>query len=429
VFVGVCRIRTGSNLAVVLEATAKLWPLVRGAARVLAVPIGLPWVLGAALRSGADTRRRRRLRERPRLLWGPTPIISLKYWSAAMRERGYESRTLADGLMSINSREDFDVHRDEFLSPGLIWETVRDYAVFAWAMSHADVLLSFLDGGLLRHTPLRWIEGRLLRLAGKKLIVFPYGSDIAVPGHLGVMEQSIAADYPDIVARAGFTRRRVDWFCRWADLVIANHQYGYLPRTDVVWPAQMAVDTEQWKGDGAATEADGSTGEVVVLHAPNHRRIKGTQQLIEAVDALRARGLQVTLELIERQPNEVVREAVHRCDIVAEQFLAGFGIFAVEGSSAGKPVLSALGWWPARIRTSRFARDCPFVDVDELGLSEALEQLVTDPARRERIGRAGRAFALEWCSLEATATAWTALTDHVWRGAPLPEAMRPGGGS
>ena len=360
------------------------------------------------------------------MLWGPTPIINLKYWSAAMRARGYHSLTLADGLMSINSREDFDVHRDEFLGPDLIWETIRDYAVFGWAMHNADILLSYLDGGLLRHTGLRWLEGWLLRLAGKKLIVFPYGSDIAVPGHLGVMEEPIAADYPEIVARAGFTRRRVDWFCRWADLVIHNHQYGYLPRTDVVWPTQMAVDTEMWKGDGAATDADGAHGEVVVLHAPNHRRIKGTQQLIHAIDALRARGLGVTLDLIEHQPNEVVHEAVHRCDIVAEQFLAGFGIFAVEGSSAGKPVLSALGWWPPEIRDSRFARECPFVDVDALGLETALEQLVTDPARREEVGRAGRAFALEWCSLEATATAWTALVDHVWQDRPLPEAMLPG---
>jgi hypothetical protein len=400
--------------------------VVRGAARLVVVPVALPYVTAVALRAGIDSRRRRRRGERPRLLWGPTPLISLKYWSAAMHARDYRSQTLADGLMSINRREDFDVHRDEFLGPGLLWEMVRDYAVFAWAMRNADVILSFLDGGLLRHTSVRWLEGRLLRLAGKRLIVFPYGSDIAVPGHLGVMEDAIAADYPDIVARAGFTRRRVDWFCRWADLVIRNHQYGYLPRADVVWPTQMAVDTELWKGDGAASGADGTRGDVVVLHAPNHRRIKGTQQLIDAIDALRARGLRVSLDLIERQPNEVVREAVHRCDIVAEQFLAGFGIFAVEGSSAGKPVLSALGWWPAEIRDSRFAQECPFVDVDAIGLQTALEQLVTDPARRECSGRAGRAFAVEWCSLEATATAWTALIDHVWRGSPLPDAMLPG---
>ena len=310
-----------------------------------------------ALVEGIRTRRRRRAR--PRLLWGPTPLISLKYWSAAMRARGYESRTLADGVMPINRREDFDVHREDFLGRAWAWEAVRDFFVFAWGIRNADVLLTFFDGGLLRHTALRGFEAQLLRLAGKRLIVFPYGSDIAVPGTLGVVEEPLFADYPDLAVRGAQTRARVDYFCRWADLVVRNHQYGYLPRADVVWPTQFAVDTEMWKGDGAASAADGVSGDVVVLHAPNHRRIKGTQQLLDAVEALRARGLRVVLDVIERQPNEVVRAAVHRCDIVAEQFVAGFGIFAVEGASAGKPVLSALGWWPPEVTRERVRARVP----------------------------------------------------------------------
>ena len=158
------------------------------------------------------------------------------------------------------------------------------------------------------------------------------------------------------------------------------------------------------------------TEPVIVLHAPNHRHVKGTALLLEAVEAIRARGVQVTLEVIERRPNEEVRAAVHRCDIVAEQFLAGFGIFAVEGASAGKPVLSALGWWPPEVRESELLRDCPFVDVDAEGLETALERLVRDPDRRDAVGRAGRAFAVEQCSYEATGRIWEALVDHVWRG-------------
>jgi glycosyltransferase involved in cell wall biosynthesis len=114
---------------------------------------------------------------------------------------------------------------------------------------------------------------------------------------------------------------------------------------------------------------------------------------------------------------------VDRCDIVAEQFLAGFGIFAVEGASAGKPVLSALGWWPPEVRDSELLRDCPFVDVDAEGLEPALARLIRDPAWRDAIGRAGRAFAVEQCSYDATGRIWEALVDHVWRGAPLPEAL------
>ena len=288
---------------------SSLWPAVRGTARALAAPLALAPLLVIALLEGVRTRRRRLRGARPRLLWGPTPLISLKYWSAAMRGRGYDSVTLADGLMSINRREDFDVHRADFLGSARIWDTVRDFVVFAWGIRRADVVLTFFDGGLLRHTYLRTLEGALLRLAGKRLIVFPYGSDIAVPGYLGVVERPLLADYPEIADRAAQTRRRVDYFCGCADLVIRNHQYGYQPRADVVWPTQMAVDTDLWKGDGSATEADGVRAPVIVLHAPNHRHVKGTAMLIEAVEALRARGVQITLEVIERRPNEEVRAA------------------------------------------------------------------------------------------------------------------------
>jgi len=342
-----------------------------------------------------------------------------------MRRRGYESLTFAHDVYAINRREDFDVLREEFLGSAHAWEAVRDFFVFAWALRRADVFLTSLDGGLLRFTALRWLEGQLVRLAGKRLIVSPYGTDIAVPGYLGPVEHALLQDYPEIARNAEATRRRVRYFCRWADLVIRNHQYGFLPRADVVWPTQMAVDTDLWSGDGRASAADGQNGEVVVVHAPNHRHVKGTHLLLQAVDALRATGLKVRLDVIERRPNEEVRAAVHACDIVAEQFLAGFGIFAVEGSSAGKPVISALGWQPQEVRSTVMMRECPFVDVDREPLGQALERLVRDPARRDALGRAGREFAVRHCSYEAAGQIWSALIEHVWAGGPLPGDLLP----
>ena len=60
-----------------------------------------------------------------------------------------------------------------------------------------------------------------------------------------------------------------------------------------------------------------------------------------------------------------------------------------------------------------------------VGVEAALEQLVTKPDRREDVGRAGRRFAVEHCSYEATGRVWSALIDHVWDGVPLPPALLP----
>ena len=35
-------------------------------------------------------------------------------------------------------------------------------------------------------------------------------------------------------------------FARWANLVIRNYQYGFMPRWDVLWPTQIAIDADRW---------------------------------------------------------------------------------------------------------------------------------------------------------------------------------------
>jgi glycosyltransferase involved in cell wall biosynthesis len=365
---------------------------------------------------------RRILRLKPRLAWGPLPVISIKYWSAALRARGYPSCTIVRFVSRINVRGDFDRHTDEFLGPGALSGLARPFAVFAWLLVKADVLCSFLDGGFLQDTPLREVEGRLLKLGGVKLVGFPYGSDVAVPGHIGVAEEALLRDYPEFVETAERTRQRVDWFCRWSDVVIRNWQFGYLPRWDVVWTTMLAIDTDEWISDQPDGDADGVNGEVVVVHAPNHRHVKGTEALSRAVADLHDEGLKVKLKLMEGKTNEEVKQAVLAADIVADQFLAGYAMFAVEGLSAGKPVLSALSGMPHESRTEAL-KFCPIVDTNVENLTESLRRLVCDPELRHELGEAGRRFALDYHSLPAVAHSWEAILDHLWRGAPLPREL------
>src|SRR5262249_43419339 len=142
--------------------------------------------------------------------------------------------------------EDFDIHRDEFLRRWPRADIIRDFFVFAWAIRSADVFVWFFDGGYLAGTALRSLECRLLHLAGKKIIVLPYGGDIAVLGEIGIMEPWLLKDYPELVETSAAKRRRILHLCRSADLVIRNYQYGFLPRADVLWPTMIAIDTRRW---------------------------------------------------------------------------------------------------------------------------------------------------------------------------------------
>ena len=106
------------------------------------------------------------------------------------------------------------------------------------------------------------------------------------------------AEYPQVVDLADQTLRRVDYFCRQADLIVRNLQVGYLPKWDMLWPTFLAIDQADWT---PPDELSRST-EIVVVHSSNHRMIKGTNTVIAVVEQLRSEGLPIRLELLEAFP-------------------------------------------------------------------------------------------------------------------------------
>jgi hypothetical protein len=385
-----------------------------------------PVLVALALVERLRTWIRRRRGLRPRLIWGPVPIISIKYWSEAMRGAGYESHTCVLHHYEINRREDFDVHRDRFMGRSRLARGLATYRLFAWALRHGDVFLRFFDGGFLRHTPLEWSENRFLKLAGKRLIVSPYGADVAVSGHWDGLEEELYADYPDLRGHSDEIERWVLHTTKWADLVVRNWQLGYIPSYDVVWLSQLAIDVDHWRAAPSDSGSDGQDGEVSVLHAPNHRGIKGTEYLEQAVRELRQEGLAIRLELLQGRPNEEIRGAMIASDVIADQFLLqGYAMAAVEAMAIGKPVMVNMSALPEELRKTEAFRECPAVDTNPQRLKEDLRRLVETPQLRGDLGRAGRDFVERFHSYEAVSRVWDQIINHVWRGTPLPESLLP----
>lgn len=356
----------------------------------------------------------------PRILWGPTPLLCLKYWSEAVSRLGYESKTIVYTIYDINSRDDFDFTIDDFAPRNPRLSFLKPYFIFIWALTSFDVFVFFFDGGFLAQTPLASFEGQLLRLAGKKIIVTPYGSDIAVAEYLGVFRKAMLESYPQLLVRSEHIKNRVLYFTKWAHFIIKNMQVGFLPKYDFVWPNYFAIDVGLWKNGDYSSTADGHDGEVIVAHSSNHRRLKGTDALIEAVEELRAEGLKIRLKLFEKCSNDEVREGVQSCDILAEQFIGGYAMAAIEGMSCGKPVLSHLSWQGEDIRKIMMLEECPIVDTPMNQIKEKLRVLVEDPELRKRLGRAGREYALKFHSYDAIGRRWDSIIRHVWFGEPMP---------
>ena len=386
----------------------------------LQLPFALVWLVIVALSVRSNTIARRRRGDRPRLAYGPVPIISIKYMSEALRRAGFDTLTLVHEVYAINARNDFDRLGDTLFEGSR--PLVRgDFGAFAWLLRRYDVFHFFFDGGFLRRTPLRRLEVQLLHLAGKKVIVMPYGSDVAVVSEIQskAWRDGLLADYPDLGHGEDRRRRWIRYLTERADYVVAGVvHFETLPRWDLLTIHYYPIDTDAWAPAEAASAHDGRSGPVVVVHAPNHRAVKGTDALVRACEALRAEGLQVTLRLLEGVPNDQVREEMRQADVIAEQFILGYGLTAMEGMSLGKPVVSNLTderYYEVFRAQTRFAQ-CPIVSSSTDQLQETIRRLVIDPALRARTGMASREYVLREHSYPALARLWEAIYRRVWHG-------------
>lgn len=403
----------------------------RRAGRVAMVPFGLAYLLAAALIARPGSLRRRRERARPRLVYGPVPITSIKYMSLAMRAAGYETLTLVDELYVIHGPDDFDGDTDRYGRTSswrrLVGRIFGPYAVVGWLLGRYDVFHYFFDGGFLRRTPLRFAEVQLLHLAGKKAILLPYGSDVAVTSRIRSLDwrHGLMRNYPQLGRHEEKRVRAIEYFTQQADYIVACLVHlETLPRWDLLTIHYYPMDTDTWASAQRDSGNDGTDGPVTVVHAPNHRAMKGTDALIRACDELRADGLNVELRLLERVPNSEVHAAMDRSDVIAEEFLLGYGLTAMEGMSLSKPVLSNVsveGYYEVFHRQTRFS-DCPIVSATPETLSGQLRRLVTDPALRRRLGQEGRSYVVREHSYAAMATLWEAIYARVWHGEPVEPA-------
>jgi hypothetical protein len=290
--------------------------------------LSLPILALCALRTKAETRRRQQQAEKPRLVYGPIPIISIKYMSQAMQRYGYPAQTFVNTVYQINNRKDYDYCRADFFQAPFwknqvgkrVQKLIGPYLVFAWLLPRFDVFHFFFDGGFLAGTMLRFWEVQLLHLAGKKVIVMPYGSDVAVPSQIRslLFRQGLMMNYPKLGVNEAQTIHQLRYFTRYADFVIGCIFHAEtMPKWDLLTTHYYPIDTEAWQSSQPASSADGKQGCVTIVHTPNHRGAKGTEFLIAACKALQAEGYQLDLRLLERVPNSEVKRILGEADILA----------------------------------------------------------------------------------------------------------------
>lgn len=157
-------------------------------------------------------------------------------------------------------------------------------------------------------------------------------------------------------------------------------------RTVYVSPFAIDIDAIE-RARRAAAPAPPGAGPLRVLHAPSSRRIKGSDAIEEIVRSLEG----VELTTVTGRPHDEVLRAVAVADVVVDQLNADVpGVLPAEAMALEKPVLCEF----EQRKLAPFARDTPVIPVTAETLAARLSELAGDPARRARLGEAGRRYAL-----------------------------------
>ena len=361
----------------------------------------------------------------PALVWGCEPIISHKYFSNAMKKAGYSSVTLMNGFFHISKESDFDLLFKDFISSSnkslnYILRIFNYYFLFLYSILKFDIFHIPAQGFVLRYTFLKYWEAQLLKAAGKKTVVLPYGGDFYRYSRIvdTSLRHAILKSYPDAAKKENYISKQYNYWSRHADFIITGVQVDGTPRWDMLPFSYITIDTNEWQPKEKFNVKNGRDGVVKIMHTPNHRGFKGTEFILDAVETLKKEGLLVELILIEKMPNEAVRLVMNEeADILAEQIIFnGYALSGIEGMASELAVVSNLSdpYYTQLFRRYSYLNECPILSTTPETVTENLRVLVTQPQLRIELAKAGRQYVLKYHSAKTAQFMFETIYSKIW---------------
>jgi glycosyltransferase involved in cell wall biosynthesis len=344
---------------------------------------------------------------------GPYPLINNVYHKIALQKFGFSAETFVNQVYFIIDK--FDFRGDLIFPPKLFRFT--NYFLFIRSIFLYRCLYIYFNGGSLGNT-MHWkLEPLLYKIARVKIVVMPYGADLQDLTRTNnfLFKHSMSVDYPSFRFSRLKITKSIDLWTKYGDFLISGCDWvEYMYHWDRLMLAHFSIDTDLWK----PLEKELPTSQTLrILHAPNHRNIKGTKYFIEAVNQLKEEGCDVELVIMERMPNEKVREAIATVDVVADQLIIGwYAMFALEAMAMAKPVLCYL--------RSDFEQLYIFAELVEQGeipiincsienVKDKIRQLTQDKAKLLEIGKRSREFVIKHHSIESVGKTFAEINQKI----------------
>jgi hypothetical protein len=256
--------------------------------------------------------------------------------------------------------------------------------------------MSWEDLGELNRWPMGDLQ--LARRLGRRVVMTYQGCDARVAASsnrrnaVTMCREGACGAYANCVATIDANRRQtIAKIDAVADLVLyVNPELGHeLPRGAFL--PYGNVDVEAIRPEPQQPRA-----RPLILHAPSDPSIKGTTQIIEALDALRDE-FDFDLRLVQGLQHDQAMALYREADLLIDQVLAGwYGGLSVELMAMGKPVACYLRDEDLHLIPVGMRSQLPVYRIDPRTLVHDLRDILTRRANWATIGQRSRDFVMRW---------------------------------
>lgn len=352
---------------------------------------------------------------------GPEPLINNVYHKKALNRYGYSAETFVNELYFITKEFDIIYSRElfsDFFSKKF-YTLFPEIMVYCKSIFRYQCIYFYFNGGPLYSTKLLWkLEPFFFHIAKIKTVVMPYGGDVQnlslCPNLL--YKHTMGQSYPLFRMRKQMIEAKIDLWTRNADHIISGCDWVYyMHYWDTLMLGHFSIDTEKLCPSLDYLEKKNDV--IKILHAPNHRAIKGTQFFIDAVDDLKKEGYNIELIIIEKKPNYEVIDLIKTVDIVADQLIVGwYAMFALEAMALGKPVicylrsdLENLFIFAGLLKKN----ESPFISCDAFNIKENLRHYLQNPSKLNELGKKSREYVEKHHSLESVGAIFSKINKQL----------------